>query len=68
VLPGLSNNFRVQPALGNNVIGQIPGGAVFVVVSGPQCSSGYAWWQVNFNGVIGWTAEGQGSEYWLEPV
>jgi hypothetical protein len=54
--------------LGNNVIGQIPGGTVFVVVSGPQCVSGYAWWQVNYNGVTGWTAEGQGNDYWLEPV
>ncbi len=68
VLPGLSNNFRSQPSLGGNILGQIPGGAVFAVVSGPQCSSGYAWWQVNFNGVIGWTAEGQGNEYWLEPA
>lgn len=68
VLPGLSNNFRDQPFLTSNVIGQIPGGAVFTVVAGPQCSSNIAWWQVNYNGVIGWTAEGQGSAYWLEPV
>jgi uncharacterized protein YgiM (DUF1202 family) len=68
VLPGLSNNFRDQPSLSGNVIGQIPGGAAFSVITGPQCSSGYAWWQVNFNGVIGWTAEGRGNVYWLEPV
>ncbi len=68
VLPGLSNNLRDQPSLNSNVIGQITGGSVFTVVSGPQCSSGIAWWQVNFNGVVGWTAEGLGNVYWLEPV
>jgi uncharacterized protein YgiM (DUF1202 family) len=68
VIPGQSNNFRSQPTLGNNVIGQIPGGATFTVVSGPQCASNIAWWQVNFNGVVGWTAEGSGNEYWLELV
>jgi hypothetical protein len=25
------------------------------------------WYQVEQNGVVGWTAEGRGSTYWLEP-
>jgi hypothetical protein len=50
------------------VLGEIPGSSIFAVLSGPQCADGYYWWQVNYNGAIGWTAEGQGSTYWLEPV
>jgi LysM repeat protein len=70
VIPGLSNALRSQPGTGSNstVIGQIPGGGVFSVLAGTECANGYYWWQVNYNGVVGWTAEGQGSTYWLEPV
>jgi LysM repeat protein len=69
VIPGSSNALRSLPGTGGTsvVIGQIPGGGLFSVLAGPQCADGYYWWQVNYNGVIGWTAEGQGSTYWLEP-
>jgi uncharacterized protein YraI len=49
-------------------IGQIPGEGVFSVVGGPQCADGYRWWQVSYNGLVGWTASGSGSEYWVEPI
>ncbi len=68
VIPGSSNNFRAQPSLSGSILGQIPGGASFTVVAGPQCVSNLAWWQVNYNGVIGWTAEGRSNVYWLEPI
>lgn len=67
-LTGSANNIRSTPGLTSAVIGLIPSGGVFSVLAGPQCSGGIAWWQVNFNGVVGWTAEGQGSDYWLEPL
>ncbi len=71
VTPGTPNNLRDQPPTGattSSVIGQIPGGANFNVISGPQCGSdGLMYWQVNFNGTIGWTAEGDQGTYWLEP-
>ena len=69
VLPGTSNALRSLPNRGSTsvVIGEIPGGGVFSVLAGPQCADGHNWWQVNYNGVIGWTAEGQGSTYWVEP-
>lgn len=75
VTPGLPNILRSAPgtqSTGANsvVIGSIPGGGVFSILSGPQCGSdGRWWWQVNYQGVIGWTAEGEGySTYWLEPA
>lgn len=68
VTPGDPNTLRTT-ATGGTVIGQIPGGATFEVLSGPQCGSGgRAYWQVRYNGQVGWTAEGEGSVYWLEPV
>ncbi|HLU10965.1 MAG TPA: SH3 domain-containing protein [Oceanobacillus sp.] len=65
---GPSNNLRVQPSLDAAVVGQMPGGSMFTVLAGPTCANGYNWWQVNHNGLIGWTAEGIGNQYWIEPV
>lgn len=62
------NNIRVVPE-SSNILGQIPPGGTFSVIGGPVCGSrnDVMWWQVNYNGTIGWTAEGQGSTYWLAP-
>lgn len=69
VTPGLPNNLRSQPSTQSTLLGQIPGGGVFTVLDGPRCDpAGMAWWQVNYNGIIGWTPEGQGQTYWTEPV
>src|SRR5260221_5546275 len=68
VTPGEANALRSGPSLTATSIGRIPGGAVFMVVEGPTCADQTAWWKVEFNGQSGWTAEGKGSEYWLEPL
>jgi hypothetical protein len=71
VLPGLPNVIRSAPGTGSNsvVIGEIPGGSIFSVLGGPQCGSdGRTWWQVNYAGITGWTAEGEGGTYWVEPL
>src|SRR5690606_26584426 len=68
VTPGDPNTLRMQPAANSSAIGQIPAGQTFVVLNGPQCGpEGWSWWRVNYNGIVGWTAEGSGSVYWLEP-
>ncbi len=67
VTPGLPNKVRAAPSMAAAQIGQIPGEGVFSVVGGPQCADGYRWWQVNYNGLVGWTVSGSGSEYWVEP-
>ena len=69
VLPGLPNNLRTEPASTSSQIGQIPGGGVFTVLEGPRCGDqGILYWRVDYNGVQGWTGEGQGSTYWVEPI
>ena len=65
--PNLPNRLRTAPNFGGAVIGQIPAGAYFYIHSGPSCADGVNWWQVSYNGVTGWTAEGQHGVYWLAP-
>jgi hypothetical protein len=62
------NNVRSEPTIGSPRLGEIPGGGVFTVIGGPVCADNYAWWQVDYNGLVGWTAEGEGITYWLEPL
>lgn len=68
VLPGLPNNIRQQPSASSTRLGQIPPGGIFTVLSAPTCAGGYYWWQVNYNGIIGYTPEGGNGEYFLEPA
>ncbi|MBN1201818.1 MAG: SH3 domain-containing protein [Anaerolineae bacterium] len=67
VTPGSPNNIRAEASTSTALVGEIPGEALFIVLDGPVCAENMAWWQVDYNGVIGWTSEGQGSAYWLEP-
>jgi hypothetical protein len=46
----------------------IPNKGVFQVIDGPLCAQNVAWWKVDFKGVVGWIGEGEGNEYWAEPV
>jgi hypothetical protein len=67
VTPGSPNRLRSAPATGT-ILMNIPGGGIFDVLEGPVCTSnGIAWWRVNYDGTIGWTGEGQGTTYWVEP-
>lgn len=68
ITPGDPNRLRAQPSTSSAVLGNIPAGAVFVVIDGPVCANGYAWWQVNYGGIVGWTVEGSSTTYWTEPV
>jgi WD40 repeat protein len=69
VLPGDANNVRDQPSTEGSRLGQIPGEAEFSVLEGPVCDAqGRAWWQVDYNGLVGWTVGGQGSSHYVEAV
>jgi hypothetical protein len=73
VTPGDPNALNTQPAPAtkdpaSKRLAPIPGGGIFRVIGGPVCAWGYRWWQVDYNGTIGWTAEGENTTYWLEPI
>jgi len=71
VIPGLGGNvLRDLPgknADGSQEIDTIPPGAAFTVLGGYQCAAGLRWWYVDYDGLLGWTAEGENGVYWLEP-
>ena len=70
VLPGDANALRNGPDQnGSTVIGRIPGGAQFEVLGDSLCGTdGRRWYPVRYNGRLGWTAEGEGNQYWIEAV
>ena len=69
VLPGPANNLRSTSSASGQLLGQIPGSETFTVLEGPVCGeNNIVWWRVSYNGVTGWTGEGQDSTYWAEPV
>lgn len=68
VTPGLANRIRADGSYGAAIIGRIPAGEVFDVIGGPKCDGGSRFWQVTYQGITGWTAEGLAGVYWLEPV
>lgn len=68
VIPGFGeNNLRSNPGTSASVIGVIPPGGVVRVLDGPTCVDDLIWWQIAYENQIGWTAEGEGEIYWLQP-
>ncbi len=59
---------RSEPSDNGAVSGEIPPQAVVQMVAGPVCADGQVWWQVDYDGRVGWTVEGRDGSYWLEPV
>ena len=68
VSPGNANNVRSAPNTSGERLGTIPGGEEFSILDGPQCSDGLVWWQVDYQGLVGWTVDGADGEQWLFPV
>ncbi len=71
VVPGAGANLlRADAGLAAAAVGSIPEGAQMTVLDGAVCRDGYRWWQVDYNGLVGWTAEGDPvtGEYWLTAV
>lgn len=62
----LPNRVRSEPVVGNNIIGEIYPGTILRVLEGPVCANGLVFWKVESETVTGWTAEGDGTEYYLE--
>lgn len=68
VTPGEPNNLRAAPSLSAEILNRIPGGSPVSLRSGPTCADGLLWWEVDALGQIGWTVEGVGGVYFLEPA
>lgn len=67
---GPSNNVRSEPAKADNIIGKLPPGTQVSVLEGPVCASGLIFWKVKsvlITDGSGWTAEGDGTNYYLQP-
>jgi hypothetical protein len=65
------NRVRTGPDTSTEVISQIYPETVVKLLEGPVCADGLVFWRVEnamIPGSSGWTAEGDGSGYWLEPV
>lgn len=68
--PPIPNRVRVEPNKNSKLLGEINPGEKIRVTEGPVCTEGWVWWKVDArNGsLIGWTAEGDGQDYWLIPL
>lgn len=65
VTPGPANNLRKNHTLSASIIEQMPGNSTFSIVGGPACQDGHWWWKVNYQGKLGWTAQGDGKTNWI---
>jgi hypothetical protein len=67
--PPLANRVRDGAGKDHKVIGQIEPGDMMKILEGPACADGWVWWRVFApkTELTGWTAEGDGNEYWLIP-
>jgi hypothetical protein len=67
---GHPNRVRAMPHVSNdNIIGQISSGMTGKIVDGPVCLDGLVFWKIESQSVpggSGWTAEGDGTNHWLE--
>ncbi len=61
---------RSNPGLSNPLVGQVAPGQTFLVLNGPQCVEGIAWFEVIYgiSGLQGWLAEGRDGIYYVELV
>jgi hypothetical protein len=64
------NRVRSEPSKTADVIYQIYPGTIVKVLEGPVCTGGLVFWKVgndSIPGGSGWTAEGDGTNYYLDP-
>ncbi len=71
VIPGgdLRNNVRSEADTTSLIVGKIQPEEQFYVLDGPRCTENAAWWYVvTYQGITGWTAEGQDNTYYKEAI
>ncbi len=50
-------HLRTGPSIFNAIITSMPEGSVVSVIAGPWVADGFEWWQVNFQGIVGFAAD-----------
>jgi hypothetical protein len=59
---------NVRDAANGSRINSIPEGTEFDVLTGPTCAGDHNWYQIRTTaGLVGWSAEGDGDTYFVEP-
>jgi hypothetical protein len=71
VAPGdFPNRVRSGPSKADEFIENIYPGTIVKIIDGPVCADGLIFWKVENNSIpggVGWTAEGDGTDYYLIP-
>lgn len=64
-------NLRNGPSLDFSISTRIETGEIFYVLDGPSCANGYSWFYVRYRRggreYLGWIAEGDSRNYYVEP-
>lgn len=68
LFPGGNSRVRTSPT--GDRIGTVAPGEAMNILSGPECSGGYVWWEIKSlsSGLSGWMAEGDKEDYWIVVV
>jgi serine/threonine protein kinase len=67
---GVANRVRSEASIANSeIVAYMEPSSSFQVIGGPTCDpdTQVRFWQVDYNGIQGWTAEGEGEEYYIAP-
>ena len=64
---GVGLRLRAAPDRFSTELQTMAKGTTMTVINGPACSGGYRWWQIELSdGTLGWVAEADASEYFLQ--
>jgi hypothetical protein len=65
----LTNSVRLGPSTKEPRVALLYPGSIVRLIEGPICADGAVFWKVgSYPRGTGWTAEGEGREYFLEPI
>jgi hypothetical protein len=65
----LTNRVRLGPGTDEPIVALLYPGSIVRLIEGPICAAGAVFWKVgSYPTGIGWTAEGDGRDYFLEPI
>lgn len=72
-MSGDPNNLNSEPSRpskhpSSKKLALIPNNTTLTILDGPKCMDDILWWKVTYQGMTGWTGEGTGKDYWMEPA